>query len=86
MKRISSLALFCILMSTVVNANEPDRAELLGSPRVIEGAVEPVFTVLTADQLKQQLKVVSSRSFALRGFNSPEVQIHLPPCDNSVYA
>jgi len=73
-------------MATVVNAKEPDRAELLGSPRVIEGAVEPVFTVLTADQLKQQLKVVSSRSFALRGFNSPEVQIHLPPCDNSVYA
>ena len=86
MKRIFSLALFCILISTVVNANEPDRAELLASPRVTEGAVEPVFAEMTAEQLKQQLKVVSSRSFAFYGFNNPEVQIHLPHCDNSVYA
>ncbi len=86
MKRIFSLALFCILIPTVADANEPDRAELLGSPRVAEGAVEPVFAEMTAEQLKQQLKVVSSRSFAFYGFNNPEVQIHLPRCDNSVYA
>ena len=70
----------------VVFADQPDRAELLGSPKVIEGAVEPAFVDLTVEQLKQELMVVSSRSFAVFGFNNSEVQIHLPECDNSVYA
>ena len=86
MKRLLSLALFCILISTVVLADQPDRAELLGSPKVIEGAVEPVFVEFTAEQLKEVLMVVSSRSYAFYGFNNSEVQIHLPRCDNSVYA
>jgi hypothetical protein len=86
MKRLFSLALFCILISTVVVADQPGRAELLGSPKVVEGAAEPVFVGLTAEQLQQQLKVVSSRSYAFYGFNNSEVQIHLPRCDNSVYA
>ncbi len=86
MKRLFSLALFCILISTGVLAGEPGRAELLGSPKAIEGAVEPEFVDFTVEQLKLQLKVVSSRSYAVFGFNNSEVQIHLPPCDNSIYA
>ena len=86
MRRSFSLGLFCILISAIVSADEPDRAEILGSPRVVAGAVEPVFVELTSEQLKQQLEVVSSRSYAVFGFNNSEVQIYLPRCDNSVYA
>lgn len=86
MRRSVFLTLLSVVVSSAVCADEPGRAELLGSPRVVEGAVEPVFVGLTVEQLKQQLKVVSSRSYAVYGFNNSEVQIHLPRCDNSVYA
>ena len=86
MNWMSFAALFCILVSNAVAAEEPGRAELLGNIRVVEDAVEPQFIDLTAEQLKGQLEVVSSRSYAVYGFNNPEVQIHLPRCDNSVYA
>jgi hypothetical protein len=86
MNRMSVAALFCILVSTVVSAQEPAREELLENSRVVEAAVEPEFIDLTAEQLKEQLEVVSSRSYAVFGFNNPEVQIHLPRFDNSIYA
>ena len=86
MKRLLCLLVFCLLISTVVFSNEPDRAELLGSPRFVEDAAEPAFAELTAEQLKQQLEVISSRSYAFFGFNNSEVQIHLPRFDSSVYA
>ena len=86
MNRMSYAALFCILVSNAVAAQEPARAELLGNIRVVEAAVEPEFIDLTAEQLKEQLEVVSSRCYAVFGFNNPEVQIHLPRFDNSIYA
>jgi hypothetical protein len=86
MNRLSFAALFCVLVSNAVAAEEPGRAELLGDIRVVEDAVEPEFIDLTAERLKEQLEVVSSRCYAVYGFNDPEVQIHLPRYDNSVYA
>ena len=86
MRRLVFFGILGVVVSSAVFANQPDRAELLGSPKVIEGAVGPVFVDLTTEQLKQQLMVVSSRSYAFYGFNNSEVQIHLPRCDNSIYA
>ena len=86
MRRLVFLTLLSVAVSSVTLANQPDRAELLGSPRVVDGAVEPAFVEFTLEQLKQQLKVISSRSYAFYGFNNSEVQIRLPQCDNSVYA
>jgi hypothetical protein len=86
MKRLFLAALCCLLVSNVVAAEKPTRAELLGDMRVVEDAVEPEFVDLTAEQLQERLEVVSSRCSAFYGFNNPEVQIHLPPSDNSVYA
>ena len=86
MKRAFYFLVFCLLISTVAHGNEPDRAELLGNPRIVENAAEPQFVELTSEQLKQQLEVISSRSYAYFGFNNSEVQIHLPRCDSSVYA
>jgi len=86
LKRSLYLLVFCLLISTVAYSNEPDRAELLGDPRIIEDAAEPVFAGLTPEQLKQQLLVISSRSYAYFGFNNSEVQIRLPRIDSSIYA
>jgi hypothetical protein len=86
MNWLSFASLFFILVSNAVAAEEPGRAELLDNIRVVEDAIEPQFIDLTAEQLKEQLEVVSTRSYALHGFNNPEVQIHLPRCDNSIYA
>ena len=86
MKRMSCAVMLCCLVSSPAAAQEPGRAELLGDIRVVEDAVEPAFIDLTAEQLKEQLEVVSSRSYAVYGFNNPEVQIHLPRCDNTIYA
>ncbi len=86
MRRICWILVISVLYPAVILAGEPDRAELLGNPRFVEEAVEPSFVQLTAGKLQDQLKVISNRSFAVFGFNNPEVQIHLPRCDNSVYA
>jgi len=86
MKRICWLLVINVLYPAVILAGEPERAELLGNPHFVKKAVEPSFVQLTAGKLQDQLKVISSRSFAVVGFNNSEVQIHLPRCDNSVYA
>jgi len=86
MKRVCFLLAVIVLIPAAVPAQEPDRAELLGSPRFVEEAAEPAFVELTAEKVRSQIKVISSRSFAVFGFNNPEVQIHLPRCDNSIYA
>ena len=86
MKRSLLLLLLCLFVSTVAFGNEPDPAELLADPRIVGDFAEPVFAGLTSEQLKQQIEVISSRSYAYFGFNNSEVQIHLPRCDSSVYA
>ena len=86
MKRISCLLIISMMYPLIVSANKPERGELQENPRHIEKAVEPSFAQLSAKQLQDQLKVISSRSFAVFGFNNPEVQIYLPHYDNSVYA
>ncbi|MFV2072552.1 MAG: ankyrin repeat domain-containing protein [Thermoanaerobaculales bacterium] len=86
MKSLLCLLVFCLQFPIVVFSDEPDRAELLASPRIVDDAAEPAFLDLTAEELKRQLLVISSRSYAYFGFNNSEVQIYLPRCDNSVYA
>lgn len=86
MKRICLAMFISVLVPAFLPAGAPERAELLGSPRVVEGAAEPSFVQLTAGKLQEELRVVAGRSFAAFGFNNPEVQVHLPRCDNSVYA
>lgn len=86
MGKIWSLLIISVLYAAIIPAGAPDRAELLGSPRVVAGAAEPSFVQLTAGKLQEELQVVSGRGYAVFGFNNPEVQIHLPRCDNSVYA
>ncbi|MEN8165390.1 MAG: hypothetical protein ABFS37_14780, partial [Acidobacteriota bacterium] len=69
MRRLVFLSILSVVVSSTVFADQPERAELLDSPKVVEGAVEPVFVDLSLEQLKEQLMVVSSRSYAFYGFN-----------------
>ena len=86
MRRVCWYLLISVVCPTVILAGAPDRAELLGNPRFFEKAAEPSFVRLTAEALQDQVQVISRRSFAAFGFNTPGVQMHLPRCDNTVYA
>jgi hypothetical protein len=86
MKRLICAVSLIVLTSTFVLASEPDRNELVSSPQFVDKVAEPTFIDLDPEQLKEQLKVVSSRSYAVFGFNNPGVELFFPRCDNNVYA
>jgi len=86
MRRFFWLLAMCMVFPTVNLAAKPDQAELMGSPRFMENVTEPSFAQLSNADLRDQLMVISSRSFAVFGFNKSEIQIHMPHFDNSVYA
>ena len=65
---------------------EEQRGELLAEPKYAEDPAAPSFERITPDELERSLVVVSSRNYAFFGFNTPEVQLHLPPAANSTYA
>ncbi len=73
-------------LPSVALAQKPEPADLTAHPRLAEDATEPRFADYTAQRLKDEVRVVASRSFAVFGFNTPEVQVYLPHCDNSIYA
>ena len=60
-----------------------DSKELLANPKYASEDRRPVFRKLTAEEARSAIKVTSSRTSALFGFNNAEVQIHLPRVDNS---
>ena len=63
-----------------------DRAELLANPKYARDVREPTFVEFTAEDLVQEITMVSGRNYAWFGFNTPEVHVVLPSADNSVYA
>jgi hypothetical protein len=62
------------------------RAELLKQTKYAEEAPKPAFKTFTEDELRGAIKIVSSRSYAVFGYNTPEVQLHLPQIANSSYS
>ena len=62
---------------------QPDRAELIKNPKYASKDRKPVFKTMTAEEVRSSVKVTSSRTSAMFGFNNAEVQIHLPRVDNS---
>jgi len=81
--RIVALIVATFLVSV---AAAQDREELLATPKFTEDAKTPVLRELTADQVAEQITMVSGRNYAWFGFNQPEVHLVLPAVDNSVYA
>lgn len=73
-----------LTLATVAAAQ--DRAELLATPKHVEDGRIPVFAELTAEQVAEQITMVSGRNYAWFGFNTPEIHLVLPSADNSGYA
>jgi hypothetical protein len=81
---LAGTAILIVLLAAPATAQEA--SELLASPRHETEARQVKYVEFTVERLLQEVAVVSSRSSAWFGFNTPEVQIHLPRCDNSIYA
>ena len=60
-----------------------DRDELLAKPKHASKDRRPVFKSMSEEEVRSAIRVTSSRSSALFGFNNAEVQVHLPRVDNS---
>jgi hypothetical protein len=81
MPRLFAIAL---LIPAMLSATEPDRDELRKNPRYVEAT--PEYATMTADALREQIKVFSRRNHAVIGFNDSAITIRLPRNDNSIYA
>lgn len=64
----------------------PTKEDLTTVPRFMKDAVEPVFKTVDFQAVVDDIKIVSSRSTAIFGFNTPEVVLYMPRIGNSAYA
>lgn len=78
----------CLILALALPASpqQEGRAQFLASPEYVESPARPAFRELSAGDLSDAMKVVASRNYAYFGFNTPEIQLHLPLLDNSTYA
>lgn len=82
----SLLLLVAILICVSATwAQMPPRAELTAQPKYAEDAPH-TFQNFTEAQLRTAITVLSARSYAVFGYNTPEVRILLPKAGNSSYA
>ena len=75
-----------VLVSTACVAQIPTRAQLLKVTKYIQDAPKADFKAYSEADLRGAVKVVSARSYAVFGYNTPEVRIVLPKNSNSVYS
>jgi hypothetical protein len=66
-------------------AQLPPRAELTKNPKFLE-SVPHTFKNFTESQLRTEIHIVSARSYAVFGYNTPEVRVKLPRVSNSAYS
>jgi hypothetical protein len=64
----------------------PERGELTATPKYVEESLKPSFRAFTEAQLRTEIKVLSTRSYAVYGCNTPEVRVQLPKVSNSAYS
>ena len=75
-----------LLVGASCLAQTPDRKALLANPQFVEESERPNFRSFTEAQLKAEIKIVSRRSYAVFGYNTPEVRVNLPRVSNSAYS
>lgn len=81
--RIRAAVSLVLAVAAVPVFAQTDAAELLKNPKYASKDLKPVFKTLTPEEVRSAVKVTSSRTSAVFGFNNAEVQIHLPRIDNS---
>jgi hypothetical protein len=69
-----------------LNAQIPERKELLAAPRFVEQGTRPSFKAFTEAQCRAEMRVLAARSYAAFSYNTPEVRLELPKVGNSAYA
>lgn len=74
-----------LLLASAAFAQLPAREELTAEPRFAKD-VPHEYRALTEEELKQQIRIVAGRSYAVFGYNTPEIQVKLPAVGNSSYA
>lgn len=79
----SGALLAIAVLATLPLCAQPDAADLVKNPKYAAEDRKPVFRNLTAEEVRSAVRVTSSRTSAVFGFNNAEVQIHLPRIDNS---
>lgn len=84
--RWSRLPVALLLLGASCLAQTPDRKALLANPQFAEESERPNFRSFTEAQLKAEIKFVSRRSYAVFGYNTPEVRVNLPHVSNSAYS
>lgn len=84
MRALRPLALV-LLLASLCAAQLPTRASLTAKPKYLKD-VPHEFKAFTEDELRQQVKPVAGRSYAVFGYNTPEVRVQLPRVSNSGYA
>ena len=75
-----------LLIGASCLAQIPDRKALIANPKFVEESARPSFRNFTEAQLRAQIKIISGRSHAMFGYNTPEVRVKLPQVSNSHYS
>ena len=84
--RWSGLPAVLLLLGASCLAQIPERGELTATPKFVEQSARPSFRSFTEAQLRAEIKVISARSYAMFGYNTPEVRVKLPQVSNSAYS
>ena len=82
----SRLPAVLLLVGASCLAQIPERGELTATSKFVEESARPSFRNFTEAQLRAEIKIISARSYAMFGYNTPEVQLKLPQVSNSHYA
>jgi hypothetical protein len=75
-----------LLVGASCLAQIPERGELTATPKFVEESARPSFRSFTEAQLRAEIKISSTRSYAVFGYNTPEVRVKLPQVSNSAYS
>ena len=84
--RWSCLPVVLLMAGASCLAQIPERGELTATPKYMEESAQPAFRTFTEAQLRAAIKIVASRSYAMFGYNTPEVRVNLPQVSNSAYS
>lgn len=78
------LAVVVLLCATCL-AQMPPKEELTSTPKFTDD-VPHAFQSYTEEQARGAITIVAARSYAVFGYNTPEVRINMPRVSNSSYA
>ena len=81
--RVATAVLF---LASVCAAQMPERADLLKEVKYVEEAPKAEFRQFSEADLRAAVQVIAARSYAVFGYNTPEVRLVLPKVGNSSYA